>query len=52
VTYQLLVDPAGYVPAWIINLAVVDGPYETALHLRDWVEKKKYKEAVVPYIKE
>lgn len=52
VTYQLLVDPAGYVPAWIINLAVVDGPYETALNLSEWVKKKKYKEAVVGYIKE
>jgi hypothetical protein len=52
VTYQLLVDPGGYVPAWIINLAVVDGPYETSLKLKDWVKKKKYQEAVIPYIKE
>jgi ribosome-associated toxin RatA of RatAB toxin-antitoxin module len=52
VTYQLLVNPGGYVPAWIINLAVVDGPFETALNLSEWVKKKKYQEAVVSYIKE
>jgi ribosome-associated toxin RatA of RatAB toxin-antitoxin module len=52
VTYQLLVDPSGYVPAWIINLAVVDGPYETSLHLKDWVKKDKYQKAIVSYIKE
>lgn len=52
VTYQLLVDPGGFVPAWIINLAVVDGPYETTLNLKDWVKKDKYQKAVVPYIKE
>jgi ribosome-associated toxin RatA of RatAB toxin-antitoxin module len=52
VTYQLLVDPGGFVPAWIINLAVVDGPYETSLKLKDWVKKEKYQKAQVSYIKE
>lgn len=52
VIYQLLVNPGGYVPAWLVNLAVIDGPYETTLHFRDWVMKDKYKKAVVPYIKE
>src|SRR6218665_505623 len=50
--YQLLVNPGGYVPAWLVNLAVIDGPYETTLHFRDWVMKDKYQKAVVPYIKE
>jgi hypothetical protein len=41
VVYQLLVNPGGYVPAWLVNLAVVEGPYETTLHLKEWVMKKK-----------
>jgi hypothetical protein len=52
VTYQLLVNPGGYVPAWLINLAVVDGPYETAVNIKTWVMKKKYQDAVLPFIKE
>jgi len=51
VTYQLLVNPGGYVPAWLVNLAVVDGPYETTLNFRQWVMKDKYQKAVVPLIK-
>jgi hypothetical protein len=52
VTYQLLVNPGGYVPAWLVNLAVIDGPFDTTLHFKDWVMKKKYQEAVVPFIKD
>jgi hypothetical protein len=52
VNYQLLVDPGGYVPAWLVNLAVVDGPYETKLNLKNWVMKDKYQKAVISYIKE
>jgi len=52
VTYQLLVNPGGYVPAWLVNLAVVDGPYETTLHFKQWVMKEKYQKAIVPLIKD
>jgi hypothetical protein len=46
--YQLLVDPGGSVPAWLVNLAVVDGPFETMSALREKVKEKKYQEAVLP----
>ncbi|MCW3070884.1 MAG: lipid-binding domain protein [Bacteroidetes bacterium] len=52
VTYQLLVNPGGYVPAWLVNLAVVEGPYETTLHFMEWVMKEKYQKAIVPLIKD
>lgn len=52
VVYQLLVNPGGYVPAWLVNLAVIDGPYETTLHFKEWVLKKKYQDALVPAIKD
>jgi hypothetical protein len=51
VVYQLLVNPAGSIPAWLINLAVVDGPFETSLNLIEWVKKDKYQKAVLPFIK-
>ncbi|MBK7667147.1 MAG: hypothetical protein IPJ32_07190 [Sphingobacteriaceae bacterium] len=52
INYQLFVNPGGSIPAALVNMAAVAGPYETALHLKEWVMKKKYQEAVVPGIKE
>jgi len=52
INYQLLVNPGGYVPAWLVNLAVIDGPFDTTLHFKDWVMKEKYQKATVPYIKD
>ncbi|MDF2437229.1 MAG: lipid-binding domain protein [Bacteroidota bacterium] len=51
VVYQLLVNPGGSIPAWLINLAVVDGPFETSLNLIQWIKKDKYQKAVLPFIK-
>lgn len=50
--YELLVDPGGNVPAWLVNLAAIDGPFETTLNLREWALKEKYKKAQFPFIKE
>lgn len=52
VEYQLLVDPGGNVPAWLVNLAAVDGPYETQLEMKEWVMKEKYQKAIIPHIME
>jgi|GEM_PF-990176 len=35
VIYQFFADPGGYLPAWIVNLFVVDGPYKTLKNLSD-----------------
>ena len=50
--YELLVNPGGNIPAWLVNLAVIDGPFETALNMKTWLMKEKYQKAVLPYIKE
>lgn len=50
--YQLLVHPGGLVPAWIVNMAAIDGPFETMLHMKDWILKEKYQKAKNPLIKE
>jgi len=50
VEYQLLVNPGGNVPAWLVNLAVIDGPYETTLNMKEWIKKEKYQKSILPYI--
>lgn len=50
VEYQLLVNPGGNIPAWLVNLAVVDGPFETALGMKEWIKKDIYQQAKLPYI--
>jgi ribosome-associated toxin RatA of RatAB toxin-antitoxin module len=52
IEYQLLVNPGGNIPAWLVNLAVVDGPYETALNMKSWLLKEKYQKAIVSFVKE
>jgi len=41
IEYHLLVNPGGSLPAWIVNLAMIDGPFETNLNLKEWVKKEK-----------
>ena len=50
VQYELLVDPGGNIPAWIVNLAVVDGPYETSLIMKDRLSHEKYQKAKLSFI--
>lgn len=51
VEYTLQVDPGGSVPAWIINLFVTKGPYESFKSLRLQVKKPVYTQAQFPFIK-
>ncbi|MHB8259239.1 MAG: START domain-containing protein [Bacteroidia bacterium] len=51
-TYQLLVHPGGSVPAWLVNMAAVDGPYLTMLNFKEWIMKEKYQKAKSPLVKE
>jgi len=40
VTLQYLADPGGNVPAWIVNMFVVDGPYKTFLNMKELLKKE------------
>jgi len=51
-SYQFLVNPAGYIPAWIVNMAVLSGPYETMSNFKTWLLKAKYQKAKSTLIKE
>lgn len=52
IVYQLLVDPAGNIPAWIVNMAIVDGPFETMINIKERALKEEYQKAKIPFIKE
>lgn len=38
VTFQFYADPGGNIPDWIINMFIVDGPYNSLINLRKKVE--------------
>jgi hypothetical protein len=41
VDYWLQIDPGGYVPPLLVNLALADGPYETFKKLKDQIALRK-----------
>jgi hypothetical protein len=40
VTYNMNIDPGGSVPAFLINVAMADGPYKSFKSLKSLIEKK------------
>jgi len=52
VDYFLKSDPGGNLPAWLINLALDQGPMETIIKFRKILKKEKYKNEKFDYIKE
>ena len=41
VTYQFMADPEGSLPAWVVNIFIVDGPYKTLQNLERYAESSK-----------
>lgn len=52
ITYQLQVNPGGSLPAWLINISMIDGPYVTMSNFKEWVVKEKYQKEKFDFIKE
>jgi hypothetical protein len=50
VEYTLAVDPAGSIPAWLVNLVATQGPLETFKMLRLQLKKPEYKNVNLPFI--
>jgi hypothetical protein len=50
VEYELLVDPGGSIPSWLINLFATRGPFESFRKLRVQLQKPVYHKAVFPFI--
>ena len=40
VSYQMLVDPGGKIPVWLINKFLIEGPYQNLYRLRKLMEEK------------
>lgn len=52
VEYYLKSDPGGYLPAWIVNMAIDQGPSQTVKSFRKILKEPKYKFARVDFISE
>lgn len=52
VEYFLVLDPAGDVPAWIINLFISEGPYSSLVKLKQRVILPKYARVTHPWVTE
>lgn len=52
VDYYLNSDPAGNIPAWMVNLAADQGPLQTMLKFKEMLEKEKYKNAKLAFVQE
>lgn len=50
VNYELLVNPGGNIPAWLVNLAVIDGPFDTSVNMRELILKEKYQKTTYSFI--
>ena len=50
IEYELLVNPGGSIPVWLVNMAMVEGPYETSSNMKIWLMKEKYQKTVYPFI--
>ncbi|MCD6012829.1 MAG: lipid-binding protein [Flavipsychrobacter sp.] len=52
ILYTVSFDPAGSLPAWLVNMFVTKGPYLTFQKLREVANKPEYKNAHVDFIKD
>lgn len=49
--YQVLSDPGGGLPAWLVNAVAISQPFNTLESLQDMVKKDTYKNAAFDFIK-
>lgn len=52
IEYFLKSDPAGNIPAWMVNLAIDQGPIETIKNMQRELKKAKYREVKLSFIEE
>ncbi len=52
VEYTMAVDPGGLLPAWLVNMFVSKGPYQTFVKLREQVKKPMYNNIRLGFIKD
>lgn len=52
VELRVLTDPAGPIPASVVNLMAVDGPLQSLKKLRELVQHSEYREAQLSFVRE
>jgi hypothetical protein len=52
ISYELEVDPAGSVPAWLTNLFATQGPMETFQRLKLQLQKDMYKDVKLAFVED
>ena len=50
--YRLHSDPGGALPAWLVNMAVDNGPVNTIKGIREMLKKDKYRDAKLAFLEE
>jgi hypothetical protein len=51
ISYELRLDPGASAPPWLINIFSTKGPYETFLNIRNQLQKPKYHDATLAFIR-
>ena len=50
IDYEMGTDPGGIVPAWLVNLVIVNAPYSTQEKMNDLVQDERYKSGHLDFI--
>lgn len=50
VTYEVVMDPGGYIPGWIVNIIAKDTPYFTLKKLSAWIQRAEYQNKFYDYV--
>ncbi|UPR36221.1 START domain-containing protein [Vibrio cyclitrophicus] len=50
ISYQVLSDPGGSIPSWLINMVAVSQPYKTLLGLSEMLESEEYTDRRLDFI--
>lgn len=49
-TYEVILDPGGYIPGWAVNILARDIPYFTLDRLRRFVQRPEYQNQFLDYV--
>jgi hypothetical protein len=41
INHTILIDPGGSIPAWLMNLSLAEGPFQTFKNLREYLDAEK-----------
>ena len=52
IVYQVLSDPGGEIPVWLVNASLVSQPYQTLLKMQEVVKREKYQNVTMESVLE